>query len=180
MGVVRLGIRDLFLAVAGWCCLAAFTVEWLTGSGKSMFDYAQHSLQPLESNGKLAYDDRLHAIWSGWWTPSQGYRLTNGADPDVVFVSGATRDCSIVLAAFPLLGGSRPSQVVYAALNGGDFSGPVSVAAGGEFRLAHVGNLVAGVNRLTLRLPYAGKINATDERVLALGVQSIAFVCEGK
>jgi hypothetical protein len=180
MGVVRLGVRDFFLAVSGWCCLVAFAAEWLAGGGKSAIDYAQHSLQPLQSNRRLAYDDRRRAVWSGWWTPSQGYRLTNGADPDVLFVAGATHDCSIDLAAFPLLRGDRTSQVVYAALNGGDFSEPVSIATGGEFRFAHVGNLVEGVNRLTLRLPYAGKINAMDERALALGVRSIAFVCESK
>jgi hypothetical protein len=169
--------RDFVLAGAGWCCLVAFVVTTLTGSGKTAVDYAQRSLQLLPADLMVRYDDQAHAMWSGWSTPGAGFRLTNAGDPDVIFISsGARHGCSIELAAFPMPGAT--AQTVSAALNRGPFGERVAVAGEGRFRLMKVGDIVPGVNQLSLRLANARKANAMDEHVLALGVRFIAFACE--
>src|SRR5689334_2743008 len=112
-----MSVRDFAFAAAGWGVLAAFVVCWMTDRGKNVIDYAQ-SLQTLPRKTALIYDDHAHAMWSGWWVPSAGYRLTNAADSEVIFRTDAAPDCSVDLAAFPLVVDERHSQVAYAALNG--------------------------------------------------------------
>lgn len=171
-------VRDIAIASLGWCCLIAFAVDWLAGGGKDLRDYAASSLRPLQAGTPLRYDDEIHAIWSGWWMRGTGYRLSNDINPAVVFVADhVARDCSLVLASFPLPAGSEAPQRIYAALNGGVSAGPVAIVAEQRVVIAHVGDVVDGVNVLKLRLPDAHKASAQDERIEAIGLRSIEFFC---
>jgi hypothetical protein len=175
-----LRIRNIFLAGLGWACLLLFTTALLSGHGKSAIDYAQRSLKPLPAGQPLGFADRDHAIWSGWRMPStDGYRLTNAANPDIVFrIEARARDCDAIIAAFPLLATGQRFQTMHVALNGSEVAKPVLVGAEGEFRIGNIGNLVDGINTLSLRLPDAGRALPADEHVLALGLRSVEFVCQ--
>jgi hypothetical protein len=155
----------------------AFAVAWVLGGGKGLRDYAASTLQPLRHGTVLRYDDEVHAIWSGWWR-GDGYRLSNDINPAVVFLaSDAARDCSLAIASFPLRADSDVPQRIYAALNGDTSAGPVAIFVEQHVVIAHVGDIVNGVNVLKLRLPDAHKTNARDERIEAIGLRSIEFVC---
>lgn len=175
-------VRDTLLAGVGWCCLLSFIAALLAGHGKNAVDYAQRLLKPLPAGQPLGYADRDHAIWSGWQIPStSGYRLTNAATPDVVFrYPTAGRDCDVIVKGFPLLAEGQQYQRLYVALNGSSLSEPALVRSEGIFRLAKVGDIVDGINTLTLRLLDAGRARPADEHVLALGLRSIEFVCQGQ
>jgi hypothetical protein len=166
-------LRDIVFSAAGWCSLIAFVVAYAAGYGKTVMDYAAVALQPLPADGRLRYDDQVHAIWSGWWAPAGRSRLTNDADPKVVFVARAARDCSVALNAFPL----GATQTVSAVLNGGAPSGRLAIKAEQTIVIEHVGDLVDGANVLTLRLPDAHKTVVWDERTKSLGLRSIALAC---
>jgi hypothetical protein len=172
-------IRNVFLAGLGWACLLLFVAALLLGHGKTAIDYARRSLKPLPIGQPLVYADRDHASWSGWQMPSaDGYRLTNAANPDIVFRAAAkARGCDVILAVFPLLVGNERFQRMRVALNGVEAAELAIVNGEGKFRVANVGGLIDGINVLSLRLPNAGRARPTDEHVLALGLRSVEFVC---
>lgn len=166
-------LRDIAIAATGWFSLVAFAAVWMAGGGKTVVDYATTSLQPLPADRMLRYDDKIHAIWSGWWTPDNGRRLTNDTNPKVVFLAVAAHDCSVALAAGPV----GAPQTVLAALNGGEPGGRVVIGDDRTVVIAHAGDLVDGANVLALRLPDARKTAVRDERVESIGVRSIVLTC---
>ena len=97
-----------------------------------------------------------------------------------MFLAARARDCSVELVAFPLIGNGFAVQTIYATLNGGALMGPVAIGAEQRIAIAHVGDLVDGVNYVTLRLPDAHKTDVMDDRVKSLGVRSIAFACDSE
>ena len=169
--------RDIAIASAGWLCLVAFGVDWLAGGGKTVLDYAVRSLQPLPPSRVIAYDDDTHALWSGWWTPAKGYRLTNDTDPKIIFLAERARDCGIELTAVPLEEATAHPQPIYVALNGRTPVGPAVLSQDRNAVIAHIGDLADGANVLAFRLPEARKMNLRDERALAIGVRSVALAC---
>jgi hypothetical protein len=176
-----IAVRNSILASAGWICLVLFVAAVLGGRGKTAVDYAGTSLEPLAEGQAIRYDDRRHALWSGWQAPSpEGFRYSNAASPDILFrATKPARDCTAIIAAFPLLVGTDEAQRVEVVLNGVEAPESVFVRKEGVFRAAHVGDLVEGVNVLSLRLPDAGRAVPIDEHVLALGLRSVEFECAG-
>jgi hypothetical protein len=174
--------RDLLFAAVGWSCLALFVAAALSGRGRSAADYARASLEPLATSQPISYADLRHAIWSGWQAASgDGYRLSNAANPDILFrTTELAQDCDVIFSIFPLLVGDEKFQRMLVALNDVETPALVAVTTDGQLRVAHAGNLVDGVNILSLRLPDAGGVRPTDEHVLAVGLRSAAFECRRK
>ena len=171
--------RDVFLAGLGWICLALFLTAAFSGRGRTAADYARVSLEPQAAGQSIGYADLRHAIWSGWQAASPGgFRLSNAANPDILFrTTKPAQDCDVIFTMFPLLVGDEKSQRMHVALNGIGAPAPVVITTDGQLRVAHAGDLVDGVNTLSLRLPDAGRARPTDEHVLAVGFRSVAFEC---
>lgn len=171
-------LRNILLAAIGWICLVLFAVALVSGRGRTATDYARVLLDPVATGQPILAGERRRAIWSGWQLPSaSGERLSNAANPDILFrAAAAARDCDVLLAAHPLLVGNETSQRIIVSLNGVT-SPPLFAGAGGVYRFAHAGDLIDGVNTLSFRLPDAGRATPTDEHVLAIGLRSVTFEC---
>ena len=169
--------RDIVLAVFGWCCAAALVFELAHGRGKSVADYAAR-MPALAIGQPIDSSDDAHVIWSGWMRWKDGVRRSVAVDPDIAFASAVARnDCTVTLAAKPVLPDGLRAQRATISLNGAPPPALVEMAADGAYRFASVGNIRAGANQLSFRFPDARKPNFYDERLGAIDLRSIEISC---
>lgn len=175
-------MRRAYLALAGlgWLCLLTWLAIFFAGGGKNVIDYARESIAvPLGWNEELLSSDQKRALWSGWWSSSGGLRLSTSESPDVLFRwdKPATSSCTVYLRAYPMLAPGKRSQVLFAKINDASFAGPVEMSSDQTYRIDNAGSAQPGINVLTFKLPGARRVNAADQRLLALALRSIRLDC---
>ena len=123
--------RDIVLAVFGWCCAAALVFELAHGRGKSVADYAAR-MPALAIGQPIDSSDDAHVIWSGWMRWKDGVRRSVAVDPDIAFASAVARnDCTVTLAAKPVLPDGLRAQRATMSLNGAPPPALVEMTADG-------------------------------------------------
>lgn len=175
MGFVIATRLKTAIAFAAWCVGLLWLGILVSGGGRSIKQYSSSHIV----SGTEIFANSINEIWSGWWSPTDGYRLATSLRPDLVFgwVGRPRSDCAATLSAFlpdPIKG--HDQQLVW-RLNSGDWHGPVVVSGDAQLVLAPLGTIVKGTNILTFRLPDARVATAPDTRLLSIALRSLRIDC---
>lgn len=166
---------NMVLALSAWCIGLLWLGILVSGGGKSIKEYQKSNV----ISGTEIHATSINEIWSGWWSPTDGYRLSTSLRPDLIFGWGGRvrSDCAALLSASlpdPIKGYDQ--QLVW-RLNSGSWHGPVLIKGDSKLVLTPLGEILSGTNVLTFRLPDARVAEAPDTRLLSIALRSIRIDC---